>query len=215
MFRVASRFGPANPWLGRDSLFESCGKRIRRYRHCSYEHHAANRDGWRCSYAGLWSGISTVLWIQLWSEEVFTCHQGLLLFGKDIRTILTFAGLVGFIFAPQIISLFRDDPEVVTCGALSLRFQCAVLFTHSWVVMSTMMLQTIGRTYPATFLSVARQGLFLLPAILILPHFCGLLGVQMAQAVADCIALGFALVIHIPILKKMQEMEPYAEDIST
>ena len=120
-------------------------------------------------------------------------------------------GVLGFSYAPQLISIFRDDPQVIACGTVALRAQCMTLFTHAFLVMSNMMLQTTGRTGPATFLSMARQGLFFLPLILILPWLLGLTGVQIAQAVADCFAVACAILVQRRTLKELSVMsEKYA-----
>lgn len=116
---------------------------------------------------------------------------------------LTVASVIMFIFAPTMISWFQDDPEVIRYGALALRFQCISFPAQSWIVMSNMMEQSIGRTASATFLSAARQGIFFIPAILLLNSLFGLTGVQMAQAVADILTLICALPIHIYVLKTM------------
>jgi Na+-driven multidrug efflux pump len=112
--------------------------------------------------------------------------------------------VLGFVFAPQIIALFRDDPDVIACGALALRFQCVSFPAQSWIVMSNMMEQAMGRTAPATFLACARQGIFFIPAVLILPVFLDLVGIQMAQMVGDILTLACAVPLHIHVLKTME-----------
>ena len=109
-----------------------------------------------------------------------------------------------FIFAPEMISWFQNDPEVIQCGTVALRFQCISFPAQSWIVMSNMMEQSIGRTASATFLSAARQGVFLIPAIYLLNRAFGLIGVQMAQAAADFLTLLCAIPIHIYVLKTME-----------
>lgn len=108
-----------------------------------------------------------------------------------------------FAFAPALVARFRDDPDVIAIGALALRFQCLTLCAQSWVVMSNMMLQTMGDTVPATFLATARQGMFFLPLILILPRFLGLFGVQITQAVADLCTLLCAVPIQVHTLRRL------------
>lgn len=117
--------------------------------------------------------------------------------------LLLAVSVLGFLFAPQLISLFRDDPDVIACGTVALRCQCVSFCFQSWIVMSTMMIQSMGRTVPATFLSVARQGLFFIPMVLILPSFLGLLGIQIAQAAADLMTLVFAVPIQLRILRTL------------
>jgi putative MATE family efflux protein len=113
----------------------------------------------------------------------------------------------GYAFAPQLIALFRDDPAVISCGAAALRFQYITFPVQSWIVMSTMMEQSMGRTVPATFLSVARQGFFFTPMVLILPAFLELTGIQMAQSAADICTVLCAIPIHIYVMKHMEKRE--------
>ena len=124
---------------------------------------------------------------------------------KASTVVLTVIGAAGFFFAPQLISIFRDDPDVIAFGAAALRFQCLTFPTHGWIVMSNMMEQSMGRTVPATFLSVARQGFFFIPAILILPLLLGAVGIQMSQAAADVCTLLCAIPIHIHVMKTMKQ----------
>lgn len=122
---------------------------------------------------------------------------------KSSTLFLLAVSTLGFLFAPQLIALFRDDPEVIACGAAALRFQCVTFFTTGWTVMSNMMLQTIGKTGPATFMAMARQGIFFIPLVYILSHCFGLAGVQMTQSVADCLAFLCAIPLSRRALKEM------------
>lgn len=122
---------------------------------------------------------------------------------KISTAVLMVVAAAGFVFAPQLIALFRDDPEVIACGTLALRLQCLSFPAHGWIVMSTMMEQSIGRTVSATFLSVARQGLFFIPLVLILSATLGLLGIQMTQACADVLTIAFAIPIHIHVMRHL------------
>lgn len=57
------------------------------------------------------------------------------------------------------------------------------------MMMANMMMQTCRKTIRANILAASRQGLFLIPLIIILPHGFGLLGVEICQAVSDLIFL--------------------------
>ena len=124
---------------------------------------------------------------------------------KVSTCVLAGVAALGFAFAPQLISLFRDDPQVIEYGALALRMQCIAFPVHGWIVMSNMMQQSTNKTIPATFLSVARQGLFFIPIVLIMSNLLGMLGVQMAQATADLLTFLCALPLQLHILKKMKK----------
>lgn len=107
------------------------------------------------------------------------------------------------ILAPTMIGWFRDDPQVIRFGAMALRLQCLTFPLQSWIVMSNMMQQVMGRTGSATFLAIARQGIFFIPMVLLLPLVFGGLGIQMTQAVADNLTVLCAIPLQIHVLKSL------------
>ena len=111
-----------------------------------------------------------------------------------------------FIFAPQIVSLFRDDADVVAVGQAALRFQSCVLPLHAGIVMTNMMLQSMGRGLKASVTASARNGLFFIPAILILPRFFGLTGVEITQTVADVCTFALSVPFAASELRKMKKL---------
>lgn len=123
---------------------------------------------------------------------------------KISTVVLSCFALAAFIFAPQLIALFRDDPDVVAFGAAALRFQCVTFPLQGWVITSNMCQQATGRTIPATFLSVARQGVFFIPMVLILPAVFQELGVQMAQTAADLLSFGVSIPLQLYVLRTME-----------
>ena len=73
-----------------------------------------------------------------------------------------------------------------------------------------MFTQSIGYGVRATLISVSRQGLFLIPALLVLPPLCGLLGIQMAQPVSDLLSFALSFVVARGILRQLAGMEDKA-----
>lgn len=103
-----------------------------------------------------------------------------------------------------MVALFRkEDQAVIDTGTLALRFQCLTFPLNAWIVMSNMMLQSIGKALKASVIAGARQGYFFLPLILILPRLLGLTGVQMTQAAADVCTLAVSVPLTISVLKEM------------
>lgn len=113
--------------------------------------------------------------------------------------------LVSIIWADTFVRLFRDDVAVVAVGALALRFQLMVYPLNMFVTISNMTLQTIGRAPQATLLASARQGIFFIPLILLLPHFYGLLGVQLATPLADIGSFILAFPLIKPTLQELRQ----------
>ncbi len=112
-----------------------------------------------------------------------------------------------FIFAPQIITAFRNDPEVVTVGSAALRFQACTLPLMGFTVMTNMMLQSMGKGLKASITSSARNGIFFIPFILVLPVLLGITGVEITQACADVCSLLLAVPFAAGELKSLSGME--------
>lgn len=104
--------------------------------------------------------------------------------------------LILIVFSEEAIALFRNDPDVIAIGIPALRYQMIVFPACSFMMMANMMMQTCRKTIRANILAASRQGLFFIPLIIILPHYFGLFGVEICQAVSDLISL----VVTIPIV---------------
>lgn len=129
---------------------------------------------------------------------------------KVSTVALTGLGLVSFGLARPIIAVFRrEDLEVIAIGTRALRLQLLTMPIQGWIIMCNMMTQSIGYGFRASLVAMGRQGLFLVPALWILPGAFGLLGVQMAQAVADVFTFVLASVIIVGILKDFKQKALY------
>lgn len=119
---------------------------------------------------------------------------------------LTFCTIAGYIYAPEVVAWFRkEDPLVIEIGARALRWQLITLPLGAWVILCNMLLQTIRKPVRAVLLSSARQGLFFIPFILLLPYFLGLQGVEMCQAVSDLCSFLLAIPLTVPVLKSFRQ----------
>ena len=127
------------------------------------------------------------------------------LFATCVGTAFLLAiSAVGILFAPEIVALFRaEDPVLIEIGAVTLRWQCAAFPLVALFTTTGMLFQNIRMTGPATLLSVCRNGLFFLPALLLLPLWLGMQGVQMAQAVADVLTFLLCIPYAVWINRKL------------
>lgn len=122
--------------------------------------------------------------------------------------VLAGIAALGILFAPRIVLLFqKNDPQVVALGTLALRCQLATLPAMTYVIMNNMMLQTVGENGRASVLAMARQGLFFIPAILILPLALKFPGVALAQPAADVCSFLLAIPLSTGFLEKMRGKE--------
>ncbi|MBQ9008046.1 MAG: MATE family efflux transporter [Clostridia bacterium] len=127
---------------------------------------------------------------------------------KVATVILLVLAAIAMIFSSSIIRFFRaDDPIVVEIGTFTLRLQLLSLPLWGLYVMSNMCTQSIGYGFTSTLVSSARQGIFLIPTVLILPRLFGLFGLQIAQPVSDVLAFLFALFIMRRVMRDLKEKE--------
>lgn len=92
-------------------------------------------------------------------------------------SFLIICSVIGLFFSSSLIGIFRDDPKVIKIGVVALRCQMIVLPLNAFILVSNMMAQTCRKPWRANTLAAARQGLFFIPLIIILPQICGLSGV--------------------------------------
>ena len=124
--------------------------------------------------------------------------------------VLGILAIFGFLFPAPIVGLFRDDPQVIEIGSRALRFQCIAVVMQPFSVTSNMMFQSIGRSKEASFMALLRSGLYYIPALLILPLFLGLTGIECAQMVADILTT----ITCIPFVARFMRETPDQDQVS-
>ena len=123
---------------------------------------------------------------------------------KLMSFVLLALSVIEFIWATPIVGFFRKgDPEVIAIGDIALRLRCFTLPLSSWLIISNMLLQTTGKMWRASILGFARQGLMLIPLVLILPPLIGIWGIQIAQPLADIIAFAISIPMTTGILREL------------
>ncbi|MCR5624549.1 MAG: MATE family efflux transporter [Lachnospiraceae bacterium] len=182
------------------------------------------------NYAGIYGGTAAIAGMSIVTRVMMFVCSALIGFGQGYQPVcsfnygagikkrvkegyffcvrwgtvfLTFVAVLCFIFAPEIIRWFRDDDQVVAIGRVALRYQSCVLPLFSVIVMTNMMLQSIGRGVKASIASSSRNGIFFIPLILILPQCLGLLGVEICQTCADVLSFALAIPLARSELKDM------------
>lgn len=100
----------------------------------------------------------------------------------------------GFFGAEMIMGWFIDDPAVIQIGVTAFRAQCIAMPLVPLGAICNMSLQVVGKTWQGTILSSARQGIFFLPLVYLLPRYFGLFGAEITQAAAD----GCTFLMSIP-----------------
>ncbi len=157
---------------------------------------------------GLGQGLQPVVSYS-YGAKIYSRAKETLVFAIKLGTLIMVAvGILGFVFAENIIGIFiSDDVAVMTIGAFAFRAQCIVLPTFGVTLMFTMASQCTGKTKMATFLSLSRQLIFFIPAIFVLPLAMGITGVQIAQPVADIITFLVSIPLLISYYKELNKLQ--------
>lgn len=93
------------------------------------------------------------------------------------------------IFPGQIIKIFNNDSEqLLQTGITGLRIILAALPLVGFQIIAGNFFQSTGKAGIAALLSLLRQVIILLPALLMLPHILGIKGVWLAAPVADTLS---------------------------
>lgn len=127
-------------------------------------------------------------------------------FSLKVGVILISAlGVIAYAIAPQVMGWFRaDDPQVIEIGIQALRFQCFTLPLQAFMMLSQFLCQSIGYGIRAAIIAMGRQGLFLIPAYLILPRFLDILGLEISQPCSDVITALLSFLIVSGVYKRLK-----------
>ena len=108
------------------------------------------------------------------------------------------------VLAPDLVLLFRDDPEVVAIGVPALHYQLISILVVPVSFCGNMLFQSTGMSGRVLFLSCLRSGLCYIPVLLVVVPLFGLFGIQIAQPIADFLAASITLPFFLSFLSRMK-----------
>ncbi|RQD77027.1 MAG: MATE family efflux transporter [Candidatus Syntrophonatronum acetioxidans] len=142
---------------------------------------------------GIVQGVLPIVGFNYGAHQHQRVSEAILL-GMKVSTIIVSVTFMAVMFFPNLLmSIFTGDGEVIEMGQTALRIIFILSFTVGIQLVSGAVFQAIGKARAAFILSVARQGLFLLPLLLLLPIGFQLKGVWLAFPMADLLAFLLAL----------------------
>ena len=97
------------------------------------------------------------------------------------------------LFASLLMGAFVKDAAMIATGAGMLRWQAASTVFAGIVLLLTVLFQAVGKVGPSFVLSISRQGVVFVLALLVCVKFFAYNGVLMGQAVADVVSALIAL----------------------
>ncbi|GAE24498.1 multi antimicrobial extrusion protein [Halalkalibacter wakoensis JCM 9140] len=116
--------------------------------------------------------------------------------GLKVTVFLSFLIFALVMAVPHwLMMIFTSDPEVIQAGSEYLRIMFSAVFLIGGQVIGSGLYQALGKPKQALILSLSRQLIFLIPLVLILPHFIGVYGVFLAFPISDFFACVLASIL--------------------
>lgn len=130
---------------------------------------------------------------------------------KYPQRIAFIIGLIGVltieIFPAILVKAFNSDPQLMEMTKQGMRIFLCMLFIVGPQVIKTNYFSCIGKAKHSMFLSLLRQVLLLIPALIILPKQFGLVGVWLAGPVSDFISVLITGYMFNREMKRLNSME--------
>lgn len=102
--------------------------------------------------------------------------------------VTTLAFVIGE-FCPEIVArIFTSDEQMVEMAAVGMRYNCLLFPIVGFQMVAGNFFQSIAQPGKSIFLSLSRQLLFLVPFIIIFPHFWGINGVWASLPASDLVS---------------------------
>lgn len=147
---------------------------------------------------GLRQGAQPIIGFNFGAKEFERVKQTFWL-GTIVSTAASALAFILIQVFPQFfILLFTKNKEVMGLGMVGMRVIILMLATVGFQIMVTTFFQAIGDSKMALFLSVLRQAILLIPLLLILPRFLGIMGVWISYPIAD----GIAFLVCLYLVRK-------------
>ena len=106
----------------------------------------------------------------------------------------TLCWILVMLFPAQIISIFNNEPDFLTIGGTALRVFGLAFFAVGVQMTLGSFFQGIGKGLPSLIMATARQVIFLLPCLYILPPLFGITGLWATFPVADGLSIVLTLI---------------------
>ena len=131
---------------------------------------------------------------------------------KVIKTSFSTSFLLGMIgllimslFPVEVFKIFTEDAGLIIPGSKYLVIVIIVIPLVGIQMLGASLFQAIGKPKPALLLTLARQVIFLIPLIIILPKFFGILGIWYAFPISDILSTILTIKYILPVYNEIKQ----------
>ncbi|MFC2011917.1 MATE family efflux transporter [Chloroflexota bacterium] len=125
-----------------------------------------------------------------------------------VTTILAFISFLVIYFLPApFLRIFTSGEALISAGSHAAKIIFFVAYLIGFQMIGSVVFQAIGKAVQTFLTATARQILFLLPLIYILPNFLGLDGIWYSIPIADGLSFLLTLALFIPQIREFKKAE--------
>ncbi|MFU8795215.1 MAG: MATE family efflux transporter [Dethiobacteria bacterium] len=137
---------------------------------------------------GVVQGMLPLVGFNYGAKQKLRVKESIALAMKISTAIALFAFLLVMAAPRLLMMIFTTDPAAIEMGQSALRIMFALSVTVGLQMVTGGVFQALGKAKAALVISMARQVLFLIPLLIILPQFFDLTGIWLAFPVADLLS---------------------------
>ncbi|MCR3757623.1 MATE family efflux transporter [Clostridium felsineum] len=130
---------------------------------------------------------------------------------KNIALIWTTAfcvicSVLMIIFAKPLVAIFNNDAQVVSIGVKALVYYSVTFMGMGFIMVYTLLFLATNQAKYGGIVSLARQGVILIPGLFILNAIFGMQGILLAQPLADGLTVLLILLLAYKSSKKLNQV---------
>jgi Na+-driven multidrug efflux pump len=125
-----------------------------------------------------------------------------------VATVMAVTGFLVVSFrAEAITGIFTSDTTLIATAASAMGMIFRAWSLVGFQAIGSVVFQSIGKARAAFLTAIARQVIFLLPLVIILPRFYHIGGIWLSFPIADGLAFGFTLALFLPQMREFRKQE--------
>jgi putative MATE family efflux protein len=161
---------------------------------------------------GLNQGVQPIVSFNFGAHQLRRVRHTIVLAMGIATAIVGIGYLITRFFPSFLVALFNREAALMAFTVPALGTWFHLLPLVGFQILGANFFQAIGRYKTAMMLTLTRQVLILIPAVLILPMFFGLQGILYAAPLADGLAAIVTLGIFLKTLRELEKIPPKVND---
>lgn len=159
--------------------------------------------------AGMSQGFQPIAGYNFGAKNYVRVRDSLLKATFYTTSVCFLCFLCFYLFAEPLVSIFTEKQELITLTMHALYIMIIPVTIIGVQMVAATFFESIGKPLPSFLISLFRQLIFAIPALLTLPHFFGLDGVWWALVISEIAASIFSILILIRAVKRLNKHISY------